>query len=226
MGVLNSCKPRQEVLKGDLEDAIFAADFGDLIEGEAPAVYKDAKVFFSNTFPTKELRKLAELVFGRLADKKARNRNPPQHRFWWRKNAFANRFVASCPKHRRSRNRNGPSSSRRAPRYGYGYWNYAGKAGVPIFATHGKMAVHSLGGEIFCRLGGEKAVKALGKADDPEHPRTRRKIQAALPKGPVLILLDELVIYMGKLSDRGQKNLLGFLSNLISIATSDPKPLW
>jgi hypothetical protein len=30
MGILTGTKPRSEVLKGDLEDAIFAADFGDL----------------------------------------------------------------------------------------------------------------------------------------------------------------------------------------------------
>ena len=33
MGILTGTKPRSEVLKGDLEDAIFAADFGDLIAG-------------------------------------------------------------------------------------------------------------------------------------------------------------------------------------------------
>jgi len=43
MGILKSCKPRKEVLKGDLDDAIFAADFGDLIADKAPKVYGDAK---------------------------------------------------------------------------------------------------------------------------------------------------------------------------------------
>lgn len=51
MTVLAGCKPRKEVLKGDLDDAIFAADFGDLIEGKAPAVYGNPKTFFQNTHP-------------------------------------------------------------------------------------------------------------------------------------------------------------------------------
>ncbi len=38
MGVISACKPRQEVLTGDLDDAIFAADFGDLIGGRARPV--------------------------------------------------------------------------------------------------------------------------------------------------------------------------------------------
>jgi predicted AAA+ superfamily ATPase len=51
MAVLSNCKPRKEVLKGDLEDAIFAADFGDLIAGKAPPVYGDAETFFRTPTP-------------------------------------------------------------------------------------------------------------------------------------------------------------------------------
>jgi len=32
-GVLSACKPPKEVLEGELDDAIFAADFGQLIAG-------------------------------------------------------------------------------------------------------------------------------------------------------------------------------------------------
>ena len=70
MGILTSTKPRSEVLKGDLEDAIFAADFGDLITGQAPKVYGDAATFFQNTHPAKELCKVTHSVFERLAQVK------------------------------------------------------------------------------------------------------------------------------------------------------------
>src|ERR1035438_3773206 len=70
MGVLTACKPRKEILKGDLEDAIFAADFGDLIADKAPPVYGNAKTFFQNTHAAKQLRKVVQLVFGRLAQTK------------------------------------------------------------------------------------------------------------------------------------------------------------
>lgn len=70
MGILKGCKPRKEVLKGDLDDAIFAADFGNLISGDAPEVYKNPKIFFQNTHPAKPLCKVVEAVFGRLADAK------------------------------------------------------------------------------------------------------------------------------------------------------------
>jgi predicted AAA+ superfamily ATPase len=70
MGVLTSCKPRKEVLKGDLNDAIFAADFGDLIDGTAPPVYRDPKLFFQNTHPAVPLCSIARRVFERLANPK------------------------------------------------------------------------------------------------------------------------------------------------------------
>lgn len=66
MGVLTGCVPRREVLESDLDDAIFAADFGDLVAGRAPAVYGDPETFFRNTYPTQQLGKVVQAVFGRL----------------------------------------------------------------------------------------------------------------------------------------------------------------
>ena len=70
MGVLKGCKPRKEVLKGDLDDASFAADFGDLIANEAPKVYGDVAAFFQNTHPARQLCKIIEVIFARLTDPK------------------------------------------------------------------------------------------------------------------------------------------------------------
>ena len=71
-GVLSACKPRQEVLDGELDDAIFAADFGQLIDGSgaAPKVYGHAETFFRNTEPTPDLKSVCAAVFKALADKK------------------------------------------------------------------------------------------------------------------------------------------------------------
>ena len=55
-------------MQGDLTDALFAADFGYVIEGIAPAVYQDSQVFLRNTHPTAALRKIVTTIFGRLAD--------------------------------------------------------------------------------------------------------------------------------------------------------------
>jgi predicted AAA+ superfamily ATPase len=54
----DACKPRAEVLKGDLEDAIFAADFCHVVEGIVPDVYKNPIEFFRNTHPAERLKKI------------------------------------------------------------------------------------------------------------------------------------------------------------------------
>ena len=66
--VRESCVLRSEVLKGDLGDAIFAADFGHVIEERAPGVYQNPEEFFRNTHPAAPLRKVISTIFGRLAD--------------------------------------------------------------------------------------------------------------------------------------------------------------
>ncbi len=218
MGILTGCKPRQEVLKGDLDDAIFAADFGHLIEGRAPAVYGTAKTFFENTHPAKQLCRVTEAVFGRLADTKEAGttirlstgfgggKTHTLMALWHLAHNIGDASMGTELL---------PAAGR--PKEVIAVGIDASKAGVPQFASHGRVKVNSLWGEIFYRLGHEAALKKLGKADDPEASPNEDQIDAVFPKHPVLILLDELVIYMAKLSERGQGNLLGFLNSLSAV---------
>lgn len=224
MGVLSGVQPRVEVLKGDLQDAIFAADFGDVISGRAPEVYRDPATFFENTHPAKALRKVVQTVFARLANPKepgatvrlstgfGGGKTHTLIALWHLANNIADVSMGTKLL---------PAAGRPGSMTVVGV--DASKAGVPLFASHGALKVHSLWGEIFYQLGGEKALKALGKADDPEASPSEDQILAVFPKGPVLLLLDELVIYMARLSDRGQGNLLGFLNALASIAGKRPQ---
>lgn len=226
MGVKNPnvCKPRDEVLRGDLSDAIFAADFGDLIAGTAPKVYKDARTFFRNTHPAKQLCKVVQAVFGRLADPKeggltlrlstgyGGGKTHTLMGLWHLANNIGDATIGTelLPAAGRPSKVNLVAID-------------AAKAGIPIFAIHGPGKTRSLWGEIFWQLGDEKALKALGNGDDPEASPPEAQLKALFPKGPLLILLDELVIYMAKLSERGQGNLLGFVNSLISVVAGRPQ---
>lgn len=64
--IFDSCKPRSEVLKGELRDEIFAARLRDVIIGKADPVYQDPAVFFDNTYPTEGLKLLLDEALGRL----------------------------------------------------------------------------------------------------------------------------------------------------------------
>lgn len=218
MGVFDGCKPRQEVLKSDLDDAIFAADFGHLIDGKAPAVYGNAAEFFQNTHPAKQLCRVVQAVFGRLADTKEAGatirlstgfgggKTHTLMALWHLAHNIDDPSMGTELL---------PAAGR--PKKVKLVAVDASKAGVPQFAKHGRIKVNSLWGEIFYQLGDEKELKKLGKADDPEASPNEDQIETALLKTPLLFLLDELVIYMAKLSDRGQGNLLGFLNSLASV---------
>jgi len=226
MSVLSAtnCKPRKEVLKGDLEDAIFAADFGDLIAGKAPNVYSDPHQFFQNTFPTKGLTKIVDLVFERL-------KNPREAGAGIRLSTGfgGGKTHALITLWHLGKNVGDPSvgqdllPTKQRPKLLTVVGIDAAKGSVPDFSKHGNTKIHSLWGELFWQLGGEKAFKTLGKADHPEASPNDAQIEAAFPKGPVLILLDELVTYMARLTGNGQGNLLGVLNSLNSVVTKRPQ---
>ncbi len=218
MGVLKGCQPRDEVLKGDLEDSIFAADFGDLVADTAPKVYKNAKTFFQNTYPTKQLCKVCETVFNRLASSGEGGATIRLSTGFGGGKTHTLMALWHLAKNINDASMGTellPAAGRPTSLTVIGI--DAGKAGVPNFATHGRTVVHSLHGEVFYQLGGARALKSLGDADHPESSPGDAEIRAAFPDGPVLILLDELVVYMAKLSERGQGNLLGFIKSLSSV---------
>ena len=71
--IFETCRPRPEVLAGDLTEDTFAARLRDVIEGTADPVYQDPATFFRNTFPTDGLKLLAREVLGRLSGREPAN---------------------------------------------------------------------------------------------------------------------------------------------------------
>ncbi|MDI6773217.1 MAG: DUF499 domain-containing protein, partial [bacterium] len=182
------------------------------------------KLFFQNTHPAKQLCAVTGAVFGRLANPKdagitvrlstgfGGGKSHTLMAFWHlAKHVDAPGMGTELL----------PAAGRPSSVTAVGI--DAGKAGVPDFASHGKVVTHSLWGELFYRLGGERTLKALGRADDPEASPNEDQVRAVIPSGPVLILLDEIVIYMAKLSERAQGNLLGFLNTLTAVVTKRPQ---
>ena len=47
----DTCKPRDEVLSGELRDEMFAANLSAVVRGQAHQVYQDPDLFFANTLP-------------------------------------------------------------------------------------------------------------------------------------------------------------------------------
>ncbi|MGA2585472.1 MAG: DUF499 domain-containing protein [Candidatus Aminicenantales bacterium] len=215
--VLNACKPRKEVLEGELDDAIFAADFGQLIDGSAPKVYGHAETFFRNTEPTPDLKAVCTAVFKALADNKETGQlirlstgfgGGKTHTLMalWHLAQNINKLTLGTELL--------PAAGR--PNSVTVVAVDAAKAGLPIFSTHNATKTHSLQGELAFQLGGPSALKALSPADHHEASPDEKLLSKMLGEGPLLILLDELVIYMACLSATGQGNLMSSLGKLIS----------
>ena len=217
-GVIAACKPRKEVLEGELDDAIFAADFGQLIDGGAPKVYGHAETFFRNTEPTPDLKAVCTAVFKSLADKKEAGQlirlstgfgGGKTHTLMalWHLAQNVSKLTLGTELV--------PAAGR--PKSVTVVAIDASKGGIPIFATHGATKTNSLQGELAFIIGGLPALKSLGPADHHEASPDEAFITKLLGDDPILILLDELVIYMAGLSATGQGNFMSFLGKLISV---------
>ena len=65
--IFETCKPREDVLRGAVADADFAADLASVVSGSGSPAYVDPARFFANTYPTRGLRNLLGNVCRRLS---------------------------------------------------------------------------------------------------------------------------------------------------------------
>lgn len=62
------CEPRDDVLKGKLDEEEFAAKLSEVVHApeEAPSIYRDPRFFYQKTYPTKGLKTLLNNLAGRI----------------------------------------------------------------------------------------------------------------------------------------------------------------
>lgn len=58
--------PHEDIRRGDFDEAVFAADLGDVVDGSALPDYGDPYLFFRKTYLTDGLRHLLARVHGKL----------------------------------------------------------------------------------------------------------------------------------------------------------------
>ena len=217
--IRETCIPCSEVLKGDLQDAIFAADFGHVVAGIAPDVYKDPIEFFRNTHPAAPLRKVVTTIFERLANPNEAGAAVRLSTGFGGGKTHTLIALWHLAKHITETTLGTellPAAGRPSKVLVAGI--DAQKFGTAVCASHEDEGIetHSLWGELAFKLGGTAGYAKMKATDDPISVPHDAAIRAMLPDDPVLILLDELVIYMALLGDQAQGALLSFLSKLIS----------
>ncbi|MBC7234301.1 MAG: ATP-binding protein [Chloroflexi bacterium] len=215
--ILETCMPRPEVLKGDLQDALFAADFGHVVEGVAPDVYQNPLVFFRNTHPAARLKQVIATVFERLADP-----GEPGATLRLSTGFGGGKTHALIALWHLARNIAQlslgtellPAAGRPAEVVVAGV---DGRSfGSSVCGAHGELQTHSLWGELAYQLGGVEGYRALQAFDDPLNVPNAGAVRAMLPDKPLLVLIDELVIYMAHLNAQAQNAILAFINTLMA----------
>lgn len=225
MSIYEGCQPRNEVLVSELSDALFAADFGDVVAGKANPVYREATTFFRNTYPTQQLKKTVSQIFSRLA-------NPSEAGWLVRlSTGFGGgkthtlialwHLAHHLDDHSSDVVKLLPGAGR--PERVRVLGIDAGKAGTEVFDRHNGYKVHSLQGELAWQLRGKEGLELLGDQDDPSKQIDEALLEMLLPEEPTLILMDELVIYLSQLDQRAQYCILALLNRLASIASRRPQ---
>lgn len=225
MSIYEGCQPRQEVLVAELSDALFAANFGDVVAGKAPPVYGDASTFFRNTYPTRQLKETVSHIFSRLANPNEAGAVVRLSTGFGGGKTHTLIALWHLAHHLHDFN---PDVVKLLPAAGRPEGVRvvgidAEKAGTDVFDRHNGIVVRSLQGELAWQLQGAQGLQLLADQDDPLKQIDEALLERLLPEEPTLILLDELVVYLSLLEHRAQNSVLALLNRLASIASRRPQ---
>ncbi len=205
--IFDTCKPRREVLQGELPDAIFAAELWDVFtrSPNTHADYKEPARFFASTHPTENLKLLVKDVTERLAGVEG---NTPVFRletgFGGGKthSLIALDHVAS--EGDRIAGLLADYAITRFPALGETrIAAFVGDVSDPLIGIEcecdgHKQRVFTPWGQIAFLAGGPAGYEAVKENDLAGIAPSRPALQSALGDKPVLLLLDELVLYMAR----------------------------
>jgi hypothetical protein len=221
------CTPRDDVLRGDVQEADFAADLAKVLRGEAPKVYGDAATFFANTHPTNGLKRLIDNVCRRLG---AHGGAPAIFRLDTQYGGGKTHALIALSH---------VAGGMRGVTHAAEFVDAAllPKAPVRIAAFDGENADPANGrlmeggiraftpwGELAVALAGAEGYRAVEKSDKARRAPGAETLQQLFGNDPTLILVDELAVYLRKV--RGlpdAEQLTPFLTDLFKAVESAPR---
>jgi hypothetical protein len=193
-------KPHEDILSGDLEMAVFAADLGSVVRssGAVREVYGDPVVFFRATYLTSSMRALLADVLGALAgrggDRVLQLRTP----FGGGKT-----HTLLALYHLATARRQLAGLSELADLPDPGPTRVAVLSGADLDPSsprsHDGVVAHTLWGELAWQLGGADAYRLVAAQDERGQAPGKDALAALFPADePTLLLLDEVLVYVEK----------------------------
>jgi predicted AAA+ superfamily ATPase len=205
--IFQQCSPRPEVLAGELPDSIFAADLWDVVcrkPGTHPD-YLDPLRFFASTHPTENLKLLVKDITERLAGVEG---GTPVYRL---ETGFGGGKTHSLIAAVHAA-REGEGLAERLRDYRISKFPALGNVKVAAFVGEESdplsgnkhvldgqsIRTYTPWGQIAALIGGPAGYEEVRANDEQGVAPSREAMERAFGDHPVLILIDELVLYMAR----------------------------
>ncbi|MCY3537158.1 MAG: DUF499 domain-containing protein, partial [Cyanobacteria bacterium MAG IRC3_bin_20] len=229
--IYDLCRPRQDVLAGQIRDEDFAADLSQVLKGTAPELYKNPALFFANTHPTRGLKDLIQAVVGRLsgADNQLGSILRLDTSYGGGKThaLIGLNHILTAP--RQIPNLEEFVDPTALPSQPVTVAVFDGENADPMNGRRmeGDILATTPWGELAVQLAGRSGYGRIRNSDQlgaaPPGAETLRELMG---ERPVLILMDELSIYLRKLkgpaAGQAAEQLTPFLTDLIKAVNSLP----
>jgi hypothetical protein len=235
--IFDTCQPRPEILAGELPDALFAADLWDVVRKNAHKDYQDTDRFFTGTHPTANLKLLLKDVAERLDGAEGGTSTFRLETGFG--GGKTHSLIATVHVAREGRN-----LAQKIAEYGITRLPEPGRAKIAAFVGENsdplsgtehteegqKIRTYTPWGQIALMAGGLAGYEQVKDNDIQGVAPSRDALEQALGDRPVLILIDELVLYMARcfaLPESNPRSNIGsqwatFFQTLLSVAARRP----
>jgi hypothetical protein len=228
MNLFTVCTPKDDVLAGKFTDNQYAADLSQVLKGTAPEDYKDPARFFANTYPTKGLREILSQVGLRLGG--SGDQKGSIFRLDTQFGGGKTHSLIALVHALKAKGKIPNLSDFVNP-------NHLPKGDVRIFAFSGEnssltdgsitadsdIRPKSIWGEMAYALGGRNSYELLRKSDETHISPGADILEKILEGSPVLLLIDEIAVYLRK-AEQAHKHAAGqftsFLQELAKTVSS------
>lgn len=220
------CSPRPDILKGNIRESDFAADLAQVINGTAPPEYALPNKFFANTHPTQGLKALLKTVCQRLqgVGGSAVLRLDTQYG-----GGKTHSLIALTHAAQGMKGVNNTSEFINSELVPTTTVRLAAFDGENADSVNGRplgdgLRAYTPWGELAYGLAGVAGYEKVRQSDIERVAPGAATIQELFGNQPVLILLDELSIYLRKIKGRKEQDqLTPFLTALFKAVSSTEK---
>lgn len=220
------CSPRDDIMRGNIQEVDFAADLAQVINQTAPEIYRNPSLFFKNTHPTKGLRDLIRTVCQRLRGEEgiAVLRLDTQYGGGKTHSLIAlTHAVSGMVGVDNTAEFIDPAL---LPQEKVNIASFDGENADP---GNGRpleegIRAYTPWGELAYALGQKRGYELISRSDQERVAPGADTLRELFGDAPTLILLDELSIYLRKIKGRREEGqLTAFLTSLFKAVSSSPK---